>query len=108
MDVGDCLGSKAIGLHAFDPGDNVFVLDPPYVVGDGSVFAFSVFDLSHQTTMPRSVRRVSLFSVHVGETGTRVVVDRKKPLESLDSRGFPLCAEGDLNPHPLSRTSTSS
>ena len=37
-----------------------------------------------------------------------VVGDRKKPLESLDSRGFPLCAEGDLNPHPLSRTSTSS
>lgn len=33
---------------------------------------------------------------------------QKKPLESLDSRGFPLCAEGDLNPHPLSRTSTSS
>ncbi len=34
--------------------------------------------------------------------------NRKKPLESVNSRGFPLCAEGDLNPHPLSRTSTSS
>ena len=33
---------------------------------------------------------------------------QKKPLESVDSKGFPLCAEGDLNPHPLSRTSTSS
>jgi hypothetical protein len=39
---------------------------------------------------------------------SRSLMRHKKPLESVDSRGFPLCAEGDLNPHPLSRTSTSS
>jgi hypothetical protein len=33
---------------------------------------------------------------------------QKSPGKSMIFRGFPLCAEGDLNPHPLSRTSTSS
>ena len=53
-------------------------------------------------------QRVLLLSGSGGDAVARLRGSRKKPLESVDSRGFPLCAEGDLNPHPLSRTSTSS
>lgn len=39
----------------------------------------------------------------------RVIGHAKKAPESMGFQGlFLLCAEGDLNPHPLSRTSTSS
>ena len=42
----------------------------------------------------------------VDQKGT--LVNQKNPWNPWIPGAFPLCAEGDLNPHPLSRTSTSS
>ena len=66
-------------------------------------FLFSM--LATRITMQRTPRRETHLRDSRGRDPAPLGLRHKK---TPVSRGFFLCAEGDLNPHPLSRTSTSS